>query len=127
MKIFKFFVVENLMVAGLPLCDTNFDSIPDRFGDATFVTVTCRQPFLNPFDNRRVLPNTPDIEPPMIKEVNGFDMTELEYHEWRESISDNIQGVNGTEEGSLPCHCPDVELWKSSDSNDGTGDHEAFM
>ena len=76
--------------------------------------------------------NTLDIEPQMIEEVNGIDMTELEYHEWIESINYIISHIQGNssiikpEEVSPSCQCP-VELWKSSDSNDGTGDHEAFM
>ena len=102
------------MVAGLPLCETN--SVRDPFGDATLISVTCRQPFRNLSYSSRLSPNTPDIEPPMIEEVNGIDRTELEYHEWRKSI-------NST---SPPCHCQDVELWESSDSNEGTGDHESF-
>ena len=81
------------MVAGLPLCETNFDSIPDRFGDATLVSVTCRQPFRNPSDNKRVLANTLDIEPPMIEEVNGIDMTELDYHEWIMSMNNVISPI----------------------------------
>ena len=126
MKIFNFFVVENLMVAGLPVCESNFDSITDPFADATFVSVTCRQPFRNPFDNGKVLPNTLDIEPPMIEEVYGDDMTELEYHQWRDIKQPCLMCI-APEESSPPCQCPDVELWESSDSSDGTGDHESFM
>ena len=121
MKIFKFFVVENLMVAGLPLCESNFDSITDRFGDATLVSVTCRQPFRNPSDNGKVLPNTLDIEPPMIEEVNGNEMTELE------AFMSPIQGAIESVERPPPCQCPYVESWNSLDSSDGTGDHESFM
>ena len=116
MKIFNFFVVENL-----PVCESNFDSITDPFADATFVSVTCRQPFRNPFDNGKVLPNTLDIEPPMIEEVNGNEMTE------REAFLSPIQGISGPVERPPPCQCPYVESWNSLDSSDGTGDHESFM
>ena len=42
------------------------------------------------------------------------------------SIRGPIQGDIEPEEPSPSCQCPDVELWKSSDTSDGTGDHEAF-
>ena len=100
------------MVAGVPLCESSFDSITDQFGDATFVSVTCRQPLRNPSDNGTVLPNTLEIEPPMIEEVNLSKVKP-------------IQGEIEPEKPSPPCQCPDV-LWQSSDSSDGTGDHEAF-
>ena len=110
MKIFNFFVVENLMVAGLPLCETN--SVRYPFGDATLISVTCRQPFRNLSYSTRVSANTPDIEPPMIEEVHLSKVKP-------------IQSEIEPEKPSPPCQCPDV-LWESSDSSDGTGDHEAF-
>ena len=110
MKFFKFFVVKILMVVGLPLCESNFD----LFGDGSFVTVTCRQPSRGPSDSMIVLSSTPELLPPKINNISG------------PIIKPIIGNITTSEEESPSCQCSDVQLWKSSDSNDGTGDHERF-
>ena len=51
-------------------------------------------------------------------------------HDIQESYhynDENYQSSLNNEKSSLTCQCLNVELWKSLDSNDGTGDHEAFL
>ena len=59
-----------------------------------------------------------ELPPPIMDEINGIEMTEIE------SIS-----INGRPPPApQPCHfnyCP-RDGWESLDSNDGTGDHESF-
>ena len=59
-----------------------------------------------------------ELPPPIMDEINGIEMTEIE------SIS-----INGRPQPPpQPCHfnyCP-RDGWESLDSNDGTGDHESL-
>ena len=57
-----------------------------------------------------------EIKPPIMDEINGIEINEME----------SIESINGKR--PQPCYVNYCSKngWESLDSNDGTGDHESF-
>ena len=113
MKLFYFFVVENLMVES--------QRVGNRFEGSAFEKWPI---FFDDGEDTSSLGNKPDliteIPPPIIDEIKGIEMTEME------SIKGPINGIRPP--APQPCfenYCSRYG-WESLDTNDGTGDHESF-
>ena len=72
---------------------------------------------ISPLETKTVL--RIEISPPIIDEINGIEMNEME----------SIGSINGIRPPApRPCYVDYCSMngWESLDSNDGTGDHESF-
>lgn len=114
MKLFQFFIVENFMVAGLPLCEKS--SNPD---DRNRVFIPqCDLNDLIPFGYHPSR-NLFEPAPPKANEVK------------ERPIQGKPSQPGAGQAPGISCKtCPRGKKWTnymSIDSNDGTGDHERFM
>ena len=104
MKLFYFFVVENLMVES--------QRVGNRFEGSAFEKWPI---FFDDGEDTSSLGNKPDliteIPPPIIDEIKGIEMTETESIKGKKPCFENYCSRYG---------------WESLDTNDGTGDHESF-
>ena len=116
MKLFYFFVIENLMVVsqriGKRFEGSAFEKWPIFFDDDEDTSS---------FGTKTDL--ITEIPPPIMDEIKGIEMTEME------SINNLLPPINGIRPPAPePCfenYCSRYG-WESLDTNDGTGDHESF-
>ena len=136
MKLFKFFLIENFLVVGLPHC-----RIPR--GIKQWDDWGCNQRYPDLFEPSR--PSRNEIAAPIASKINGIEMTELAFHQMK--TSQKIRGRRSFKAAELfppiaisthpwlevdnECTCGKGN-YMNLDANDGTGaatgtgDHESF-